>query len=125
MEEAEYCGRVAMIFRGNMIALGSPMELKTQRMREKILDVQCPAPQRFLDQLTALPEVREAALFGSGVHLVVDDESAARSAVEAVFAGLGQSARVEAVVPGMEDVFVSLIEEVERDESAAGAEVRA
>ena len=30
MEEAEYCDRIALIFGGKMIAMGSPLELKTQ-----------------------------------------------------------------------------------------------
>lgn len=30
MEEAEYCNRLAMIFRGDMVAMGTPGELKKQ-----------------------------------------------------------------------------------------------
>jgi ABC-2 type transport system ATP-binding protein len=37
MEEAEYCDRIALIYKGRMIAMGTPMELKTRYMHEQIL----------------------------------------------------------------------------------------
>ncbi|NOX32471.1 MAG: ABC transporter ATP-binding protein [Deltaproteobacteria bacterium] len=37
MEEAEYCDRIALIYKGRMIAMGTPMELKTRQMHENIL----------------------------------------------------------------------------------------
>lgn len=33
MDEAEYCDRIALIYRGDMIAIGTPMELKTKLMQ--------------------------------------------------------------------------------------------
>ncbi len=111
MEEAEYCDRLALIYRGKLIALGAPRQLKSERMRDRILNVRCPRPQDFLDLLAALPEVREAALFGAGLHCVVgaaDDEALRAAGVEAD--------SIEPIVPSMEDVFVSLIEETDRNE---------
>ena len=111
MEEAEYCDRIAMIYRGRMIALGTPTELKTRHRRETILDVRCPSPQQVLPAIAALPEVRDTALFGAGLHVVCTDAAAATAAVGRVLAAAGITAeRIEPVVPGMEDVFVSLIE---------------
>lgn len=127
MEEAEYCDRLAMIYRGRMVALGTPLELKTTVMRERILEVTCDAPQDMLDTLAALPGVNEAALFGAGMHLVVADPDAVAGAVRRAFAKLGAAlTHVREIMPSMEDVFVSLIEQVDREEaaSAAGAEGR-
>ena len=45
MEEAEYCDRIALIYDGRMIASGSPMELKTRFMHDKIIDLRCADPQ--------------------------------------------------------------------------------
>ncbi|WP_457553544.1 ATP-binding cassette domain-containing protein, partial [Desulfobacula sp.] len=36
MEEAEYCDRIALIYKGRMIAMGTPLELKTRHMHEQI-----------------------------------------------------------------------------------------
>ena len=115
MEEAEYCDRVALIYHGDMIALGSPNQLKNERMRDTILDIGCPAPQNILDAVTALPSIREAALFGAGLHAVCADTQAAEQEIRDLFAG--QEVRLEHVrpiAPSMEDVFVSLIEEADR-----------
>jgi len=35
MDEAEYCDRIALIYGGNMIAIGTPMELKSAIMRQR------------------------------------------------------------------------------------------
>ncbi len=70
MEEAEYCDRIALIYDGKMIASGSPMELKTRFMHDKIIDLRCADPQSLITPLKALPEIRDAALFGSGLHIV-------------------------------------------------------
>ncbi|MCX7050129.1 MAG: ATP-binding cassette domain-containing protein [Candidatus Sumerlaeota bacterium] len=119
MEEAEYCDRVALIYRGAMIALGTPRELKTQRMRDHILDVRCPRPQDVMDRLAAAPGVREVALFGAGLHAVVEDEEAGERAIRHEMERLGAPLdNIERITPSMEDVFVSLIEEVDRKEAA-------
>jgi ABC-2 type transport system ATP-binding protein len=121
MEEAEYCDRIAMIYRGRVIALGTPRELKTTSMEGEVLDVRCPRPQEVVDALAALEGVRDAALFGAGVHLSVADAAGAKSAVERELDRLGVSVRdVEAILPSMEDVFVSLVEAEDRKSGGSG-----
>ncbi len=116
MEEAEYCNRIALIYRGDLIAVGTPLELKTRMMQDHILDVRCPAPQDVMDHLARLPEVREIALFGVGLHAVVDDPSAAQRAIRKALEDLdAEVLGVEKITPTLEDVFVSLIEEVDRN----------
>lgn len=117
MEEAEYCDRVALIYKGNMIALGSPGRLKTERMHDVIVDIGCAQPQNMLDTITALPSVREAALFGAGLHAVCNDADAAEHDIRAAFEQQGiRLDRLRRITPSMEDVFVSLIEEADRIE---------
>lgn len=121
MEEAEYCDRLALIYQGNIVALGTPAELKTKVMREAILDIRCPRPFAIMDAIAALPGVREVALFGSGLHAVVRDPDEAGRRIRMELERLGVSLeRMEQVVPSMEDVFVALIEETDRKESAKG-----
>ena len=45
MDEAEYCDRLGLIYRGELIALGTPEELKTREMTEEIIEVFCDRPQ--------------------------------------------------------------------------------
>ncbi len=117
MEEAEYCDRIALIFRGHIIAMGTPLELKTKMMHEQIIDIRCADPQDVMDKLEALPEVKDIALFGAGMHAVVSDASAAERAVRHKLEDLDvRIERIEKITPSMEDVFVSLIEESERED---------
>lgn len=114
MEEAEYCNRIALIFGGRMIAMGSPLELKTRLMQEQIINLRCPAPQDVIDDLTALPEVRDASLFGAGLHIVTGNSQTAMTAIHRTLDNKNVPIQVmERIQPSMEDVFVSLIEGVE------------
>ncbi len=118
MDEAEYCDRVALIYRGEMIALGSPAALKRETMEEAVINVSCDRAPEALDCVERVPGVREAALFGRGLHAVAADAEAVLPKIAAALAEKGLRAeRIERIVPSMEDVFVSLIEN--RDRAAA------
>lgn len=118
MEEAEYCDRVALIYGGRMIASGSPLHLKTTVMHEAIIDLRCPDPEALIIPLKKLPEIRDASLFGSGLHLVCADADDARAAINDFVDTIGHSGiTMETIVPSMEDVFISLIEEVDRNQA--------
>ena len=111
MDEAEYCDRVAMIYRGELIAIGSPATLKRETMQEDVLDVQCSRPSDAMDVIERLETVKEAALFGSGLHVTTRDGAAAEAAIRAALAVDGYDVRaIDVIPPSMEDVFVSLIE---------------
>ncbi len=111
MEESEYCDRLGVIYRGELIALGTPRELKTRHMPEAVLEVDCVRPSDAMGVLERLPEVKEVALFGKGLHAVAADAEAAGRAIRGALAAGGFSlARLERITPTLEDVFVSLIE---------------
>ncbi len=120
MEESEYCDRLGIIYRGGLIALGTPRELKTGHMPEAVLEIECDRPDDAMRLLERLPAVREAALFGQGLHVVAADPAAAAVAIRAALAAGGcRLVRLERITPTLEDVFVSLIEAHDR---AAGAQ---
>ena len=112
MEEAEYCDRIALIYKGRMIAMGTPMELKTRHMHNQILDIRCQKPQEISQELKNLPEIKDVSLFGAGLHVVTQDAEKAKYAIDKKLYALGISDyTAETILPGMEDVFISLIEE--------------
>jgi ABC-2 type transport system ATP-binding protein len=117
MDEAEYCDRIALIYRGELIAIGSPEALKTEYMQEDVLEVASERPQDAMIELDQLPGVKEVALFGKGLHVVSEAGDAERiaAAVRSHLEGHGFAvSRVEKIVPSLEDVFVSLIEARDR-----------
>src|SRR5208283_2729532 len=77
MEEAEYCNRLALIFRGKMVALGSPSELKRNSMKGELLLVECDPLGPAVEALQTAPDVLDAAVFGNALHLVVLNATAA------------------------------------------------
>ncbi|MBI4623498.1 MAG: ABC transporter ATP-binding protein [Verrucomicrobia bacterium] len=109
MEESEYCDRLGIIYRGELIALGPPRELKTRHMSEAVLEIECARPNDAMGLIERLPAVKEVALFGKGLHAVASDAIAAETAIRAALAAANLAlTRLERIVPTLEDVFVSL-----------------
>ncbi len=121
MDEAEHCDTLAFIYGGRIIAMGTPEEIKTQQMSGQLLEVRAARIAEALDALSALPEVREAALFGRTIHVTVDDVDAAPRLRDAL---AGRGIEVEQIAPArvsLEDAFVSIVERDERARAAAPA----
>lgn len=115
MDEAEYCDRIGLIYRGELIAIGTPEALKTEQMQEDILEVMCARPQDAMGELEQVDGVGSVALFGRGLHVVVEDGEAMVPKLREFLSKQGyQVERVEKIVPSMEDLFVSLIETRDR-----------
>ncbi|MBZ5573653.1 MAG: ABC transporter ATP-binding protein [Acidobacteriia bacterium] len=112
MEEAEYCNRLALIFRGKMVALGTPSELKQKAMKGELLLIECEPLGPAVESLQSAPGVTDAAVFGNALHLVVQDAAAAVPQLRKYLAERGITVRlVERIRPSLEDVFVSLTTE--------------
>jgi len=107
MEEAECCDRLGFIFGGELIALGSPAQLKL-RFPGEIVELRCERPFEALGVVDLLPGVRQAALFGAGLHLTVDDSQQAIPVLREALGGLAIG--LERIPPSLEDLFVSFME---------------
>lgn len=116
MDEAEYCDRIAMIYKGDLIALGTSGSLKTEFMKEEIIDIECDRPQDAMDIIEGISGVKEAALFGKGIHAVAEEPS--ETLMPKIRKDLETQSfdvrRMEKIMPTLEDVFVSLIEAYDR-----------
>jgi drug efflux transport system ATP-binding protein len=115
MEEAEYCNRLALIFRGKMVALGTPTELKQKSMKGELLLVECEPLGPAVEALQSAPNILDAAVFGNALHLVVRNTDSAIPEVKKYFADHQIALqRIEKIRPTLEDVFVSLTTERDR-----------
>lgn len=115
MDEAEYCDRIGLIYRGELIALGTPEVLKTRFMKEEILDLQGDRPQEAMAVIEKIAGVKEAALFGKGIHIVVENADSAVGMIKQTLMDHNIKVfRIEKIIPSLEDVFVSLIEARDR-----------
>jgi len=108
MDEAERCGRLALMHQSRILTLESPQMLKT-RMRGVLLEVVASPRRAALAALEHLPGVLHRNMFGDRLHLVVTD----RAAIEAAHQALrGAGVTVESITviePSLEDVFVSML----------------
>jgi ABC-2 type transport system ATP-binding protein len=115
MDEAENCHRLALMHRGKVIALGAPAELRHQASAHSLLRLDSSQPLETMRALEGLPGVLDAAVFGGGLHVTVDDVEATIARVREALAGKGIDVkRLERIEPSMEDVFVAMIEAEER-----------
>jgi ABC-2 type transport system ATP-binding protein len=114
MDEAEYCNRLALIYRGRLVALGTPAELKRRALTGDLLLVETASLGASLELLRRLPVVRDAAVFGNALHVVVEgaDSSVERLRAELDARGLG-AARIQRIRPSLEDAFVALTRPIE------------
>lgn len=115
MDEAEYCHRIALMYGGRVIALGSPAELKTSLGAGHLLNLET---SDLLGSMTALegkPGLLDIAVFGGGLHIKVEDDHHADAVIRGALNGAGiRIQKLDAITPSMEDVFVSLIEAQEK-----------
>lgn len=109
MEEAEYCNRLALIFRGQMVALGTPTDLKRNSMRGELLLVECDQLGKALDALRTAANVMDVAVFGNALHIVVLNAEGEIPLIRKSLAEQGVAVKhIEQIRPTLEDVFVSL-----------------
>jgi ABC-2 type transport system ATP-binding protein len=111
LDEAEHADRVAMIHGGVLRALGTPSELKRSALQGKLFSVACDAPMAAVTALQPAPGVREVALYGATLHVLIDGSLDPSQAIAARLQAAGIGVRsVQPIEPTLEDVFISLIE---------------
>ncbi len=109
MDEAEYCNRLVLIDRGQIVAMGTPTELKKSAMRGELLLIECEPLGPALEVLPKVPGVLDTAVFGNALHAVVSDSQATIAKIRAALeAKQIRVRRAEVIPPSLEDVFVSL-----------------
>jgi ABC-2 type transport system ATP-binding protein len=114
MDEAEYCHRLALMYRGRIIALGKPSELKRQLEAHTLLRLETSDVLETMTALEGQEGLTDVAVFGSGLHVTAADASAI-PVIRRILETRGiEVRRLEQIEPSMEDVFVAMIEAEER-----------
>ena len=115
MDEAERCHRLAFIFRGSVLDVGTPEEVVARRelrCAELVVD----AAAEVADSLRRLPEVDEVAHYGHVLRLATlggtDPEQVAARVAGELGARISQSRPARATV---EDAFVSMVRHEARE----------
>jgi ABC-2 type transport system ATP-binding protein len=112
LDEAEYCNDIRLIHAGRIVAGGSPRELKTEVIRNPILEVASDRIVEAMEILQKEPWVVDTSIFGTSLHVGVRDEEEGRRLVRERLAREGIAVRrIDRILPSLEDVFIHKIEE--------------
>ena len=113
MDEAERCHRVALMDKGRILLCDTPDALK-QRMKGDLLEFIAQPQRRAKEALSALPHVRGVQVFGDRLHVWVADASRDEPHLLRSLSEQGiQVIASRRAVPGLEDVFVSVLSEAQ------------
>jgi ABC-type multidrug transport system ATPase subunit len=115
MDEAERCGSVAYLYLSKLIVSGHPQTLKKlpevtpEGMRR--VEAECrEGVAMLMTSARTLPYVRASTIFGTSLHLLVD-ESVSNEKIDTDLEAFGiSSVVVRDIAPTLEDVFVRLTE---------------
>jgi ABC-2 type transport system ATP-binding protein len=109
MEEAEYADRLALMNRGRIIALDTPVALRAA-LEEPLLEVRTADPVPILEALRGAVEVIDATLHGRAVRVLVHNHERGAQTIRQTLEARGlDSTHVERVEPSLEDVFTQLV----------------
>ncbi len=109
MDEAEYCNRIALINAGRLIAIGSPGELRQQRLGGELFELACQPLGAALAAIRAIPEVVDAAIFGDRLHILLREGQAVPDFALLLQAEGIQATPAHRIAASLEDVFVQLV----------------
>lgn len=112
LDEAERFDRLAFLHEGELLALDTPRALAAA-FRGTLFAVRLPRPRAARPIVEGLAGVVRAQLFGESLHVTVASAEAA-AALPARLAAAGHPAEaVDAIPPGLEDVFLARIAEAQ------------
>jgi len=114
MDEAERCHRLAFILNGNLLTQGTVLEVAEQA-RLTTWSVSGPNLAELAERLRRLPDVEQAAAFGSALHVSGVDAAKLEKAIEPFRTDEYKWRQAES---GLEDIFIHLMEKAEGGSSS-------
>jgi ABC-2 type transport system ATP-binding protein len=111
MDEAEHCHDLGLLYRGRLIAHGSPPQLRANMRMGQIIEVPVRDPLAALVPLEGLPEIIQTGIFGDKLHILVWEAEAGQQAVEQALAPHDlMTGPAQSVPISLEDLFMLFIE---------------
>ena len=121
MDEAERCHRLAFIFGGAVLDVGTPTQV-IERRHLRAAEVDVDQPDGAEAALRADPRVAEISHFGGMLRVTTRGDADPMTVVREVFAARGIAARdVHEARVSVEDAFVEMVREDERGRARRAA----
>lgn len=111
LEEAEFCNNIILINAGKLIAEGSSKELKTNYLKNPILEIECENVVDAMELLEKENFVDETSIFGNRIHIIVNENYSNEEQIKNILSRNSIIVeRINRIVPSLEDVFIHLLE---------------
>src|SRR5512140_2212414 len=109
MDEAEHCNRAAFMYRGRLLAIDTPANLKARYLEGAAWDLDAAPLLEAVETLSATEGIAQASLHGDRAHVILKDGDWTPERLQAHLAENGIGVRsVEPVESSLEDVFTLL-----------------
>lgn len=112
MDEAERCNRLAVLNRGEVIASGSPQEVK-ELVPGRILEVETPDAVEGLRVARSLPQALLATTFGDNLRILLGESVSREDTLRQLQAGGVEIDSAREFPPSIEDAFIYLVQQKE------------
>jgi ABC-2 type transport system ATP-binding protein len=125
LEEAEHCNFMGFMVAGEVVAEGSPSQIKTAQPG-KLIEIVTNATQTASDLLKTQIEPWRVSIFGDRLHVVLDHPEQEIPQIQSLFqtysTNQGQSLTIDHLRPvpfSLEDCFIGIVQRAQGDESEA------
>jgi ABC-type multidrug transport system ATPase subunit len=108
MEEAERCTRLAFIHQGNLVAAGTPTEIKASLTDKTVYACQSRHDPAIAESLKRIDGVRVLNQFGNELRIIADTTVRERDLAAVLAPNLSPGHPLRTVEPNIEDVFITL-----------------
>ncbi len=109
MDEAVQCNRVGLMFEGRLLSLDQPENI-TAKFTDPLFNIRVAHPHIALGKLTDAGFGNQARLFGEGIHFTDGGGMGKTGLTATLEKNRVEFNSVQPVKPGLEDVFLQLME---------------
>ena len=111
LEEAEFCNNIILINAGKLIAEGNPKDLKTNYLKNDIVELECSDTVSAMEILEKEVYVDEISIFGNNLHLNLNDKFQSDNQIKSTLRRNNIVIKnLSNIVPTLEDVFINLLD---------------
>ena len=110
LDEAEFCNRMAFMASSQIVAQGTPQELKALPSGE-LFEIRTDDAQAGFQSLTEAIDHWRVSIFGSNLHVLLDDSKAELENVKSILES--QDISIESIRPipfSLEDAFIDVVQ---------------
>ena len=111
LDEAEFCNDIILINSGKLIAQGNAKTLKTNYIKNTILEIESDRIVESMEILEKEDWVGETSIFGNYIHIILNDNLKSDKDIIEVLTNRNSINvyRISKIVPTLEDVFIHLL----------------